>query len=168
MCKYLVVMGVAGCGKSSVAAALSMALGLPLIEGDEHHSSANRTKMNLGVALDDADRADWLATLAAQLQAQPQGAVLTCSALKRKYRDSLRVAVPGLRFVFLEIDRATAQARVAGRGAAHFFSSDLVASQFDALENPSGEPRVLRLDATSSISNLSQAVSGWLHNPETT
>ena len=112
---FVVVMGVAGCGKSSLGSALAQAEGLPLIEGDDHHSPTSREKMRQGIALTDADREGWLTTLGQLLQAQPQGAVLTCSALKKVYRDRLRNACPGLRFVFLEIDRASAGQRVAAR-----------------------------------------------------
>ena len=92
---FVVVMGVAGCGKSSLGSALAQAEGLPLIEGDDHHSPASREKMRQGIALTDADREGWLATLGQLLQAQPQGVVLTCSALKKVYRDRLRSACPG-------------------------------------------------------------------------
>lgn len=85
-------MGVAGCGKSSLGLALAQALRLPLIEGDDHHSPASRAKMSEGIALTDADREGWLTTLGQLLQAHPQGAVLTCSALKKAYRDRLRAA----------------------------------------------------------------------------
>lgn len=125
---YLVVMGVAGCGKSSLGAALAQAESLPLIEGDDHHSPDSRKKMRQGIALTDADREGWLATLGQLLQAQPRGVVLTCSALKKAYRDRLRSACPGLRFVFLEIDRASAGQRVAARAGTHFFSTALVDS----------------------------------------
>lgn len=145
--QHLVVMGVAGCGKSSLGAAVAATLGVPLIEGDDFHPPANRAKMSAGQALDDADRAGWLDVLAGQLAAHPQGAVLTCSALKRAYRDRLRAARPGLRFAWVDIDRATAAQRVAARGG-HFFSPTLVASQFDALEPPTGEPGVIRVDGT--------------------
>ena len=100
---FLVVMGVAGCGKSSLGLALAKALRLPLIEGDDHHSPASRAKMSEGIALTDADREGWLTTLGQLLQAHPQGAVLTCSALKKAYRDRLRTACPPLRFAFLEL-----------------------------------------------------------------
>ena len=102
----MVVMGVAGCGKSSLGAALARAEGALLIEGDEHHSAANLEKMRRGIPLSDADRQGWLDALAAELRARPHGAVLTCSALKRAYRERLRAAAPGLRFVFMEIDPA--------------------------------------------------------------
>ena len=104
-------MGVAGCGKSSLGSALARAEGLPLVEGDDHHSPASREKMRRGIALTDADRDGWLATLGRLLQAHPQGVVLTCSALKKAYRDRLRGARPGLRFVFLDIDPASARQR---------------------------------------------------------
>ena len=158
-------MGVSGCGKSSLAAAVAEALGWPLIEGDGFHSEANRQKMQAGVALTDEDRAAWLDTLAAQLAAHAQrGAVLTCSALKRRYRDHLRQAAPGLRFAFLAIAQDAAQARVSQR-ADHFFSPGLVASQFEALEDPSGEPGVLRLDATLPLPLLRDQALAGLRGP---
>ena len=163
---FLVVMGVAGCGKSSVGAALAQAEGLPLIEGDDHHSPASREKMRQGIALTDADREGWLATLGQLLQAQPHGVVLTCSALKKVYRDRLRSACPGLRFVFLEIDRASAGQRVAARAGTHFFSTVLVDSQFATLESPVGEAGVLRLDALLDLSTLQQQASAWIATKE--
>ena len=156
-------MGVAGCGKSSLAAAVAAAEGAPLVEGDDFHGPANRDKMSRGIALTDADRDDWLAALAVQLRDAPQGIVLTCSALKRSYRERLRSATPGLRFVFLDIDRDAALARVAGRNA-HFFSASLVDSQFATLESPIGEPGVLRVDATAAPAQLQAEVSAWLHD----
>jgi gluconokinase len=158
-----VFMGVAGCGKSSLAAAVAAAEGAPLVEGDDFHGTANRDKMSRGIALTDADRDDWLAALAVRLRDAPQGLVLTCSALKRSYRDRLRSAAPGLRFVFLDIDREAALARVAGRNA-HFFSASLVDSQFATLESPIDEPGVLRVDATAAPAQLQAEVSAWLHD----
>ena len=164
---FVVVMGVAGCGKSSLGSALAQAEGLPLIEGDDHHSPTSREKMRQGIALTDADREGWLTTLGQLLQAQPQGAVLTCSALKKVYRDRLRNACPGLRFVFLEIDRASAGQRVTARAGTHFFSSALVDSQFATLESPLGEAGVLRLDALLDLPTLQQQASAWLATKET-
>ena len=85
-------MGVAGCGKSSLGHAVAQALGWPLVEGDDFHPAANVAKMRAGIPLVDADRVGWLALLGAELQRHPGGAVLTCSALKRAYRDQLRAA----------------------------------------------------------------------------
>jgi gluconokinase len=158
----LVVMGVSGCGKSSLAQAVAAALGLPLIEGDDHHSAENLRRMREGIALTDADRQGWLAQLAALLAARPQGAVLSCSALKRAYREQLRAAAPGLRFAFLQITPALAQERVAARAAKHFFASSLVDSQFAALQPPTGEAGVLTLDATLPLHQLQQQVLAWL------
>ena len=162
MQNFLVIMGVAGCGKSSLGAAVAQAAGLTLVEGDDFHSPASRAKMRQGIALLDADRDGWLTTLGAQLRARPEGLVLTCSALKRAYRARLRQAAPGLRFVFLDIGRPQAQARVAARGAAHFFSTSLVDSQFATLEDPTGEAGVLRVDALQSLAQLQAEVMAWL------
>jgi gluconokinase len=157
----LVVMGVAGCGKSSVGAALALALGWPLIEGDDFHAAASKDKMRQGIPLTDEDRQGWLATLAHQLAAHPHGAVLTCSALKRAYRDQLRAGVPQLGFVFLDLDEATARQRVALRPA-HLFPPTLVASQFATLESPVGEAGVLRLDATLAPGVLLAQALAWV------
>lgn len=157
----IVVMGVAGSGKSTLGAALAQALHLPMIEGDDFHPEANRDKMRRGLPLTDADRAGWLARLADALRAHRQGAVLTCSALKAAYRDGLRAAVPGLRFVFLRIERDEALRRVAARQATHYFPPEGVDNQFATLEAPQGEPDVLVLDATAPPAELCrQAVTG--------
>lgn len=158
---WLVVMGVSGCGKSHVGAALATRLGLPLIEGDEYHSDTNRALMRQGIPLTDAHRAAWLARLGDALAAEPAGAVLTCSALKAAYRDRLRAAVPGLRFAWLDLDRAAAEARVAQRPS-HFFPAGLVATQFEALEPPLHEQGVIRLDALAAPQVLVEQVAGWI------
>jgi gluconokinase len=157
----LVVMGVAGCGKSSLGAAVAQAEGRPLIEGDAFHSEASVAKMRQGIALTDADRDGWLERLGAELRRHAAGAVLTCSALRLAYRQRLRAASPGLRFAFLEIGRDAALARVNARAAAHFFSASLVDSQFATLESPAGEAGVLCLDATAPLAALQQQVSAW-------
>jgi gluconokinase len=161
----LVVMGVAGCGKSSLGAAVARALELPLIEGDDHHSAASREKMRAGTALTDDDRAAWLARLADEIAARPDGCVLTCSALRRTYRERLRRAVPGLRFVFLDISPEVALQRVQERSS-HFFSASLVESQFATLESPLGEPGVLHVDATAAPEQQLEQVRRWLQPKE--
>jgi gluconokinase len=157
----LVVMGVAGCGKSSLAAAFARSQALPLIEGDAFHSVASIHKMRCGIALTDDDRSGWLERLAVELQAHPQGAVLTCSALRRAYRERLRTASPGMRFAFLDIDREAALARVQARAGEHFFSAHLVESQFATLESPLGETGVLRLEATRPPAELHDHLRAW-------
>lgn len=160
----VVMMGVAGCGKSTLGASLAHALQCPLIEGDEFHAPSSREKMRRGVPLSDADRAGWLDALAGQLRLHPNGVVLTCSALKRRYRDRLRAAAPDLRFVYLQLDEATALERVAARAGTHLFPTSLVASQFAALEPPTGEPRVLTVDATLPVDALADTARRWLRD----
>ena len=158
---HLVVMGVAGCGKSVVGACLAAQLGIPLIEGDDYHPQANIDKMREGVPLQDADRAQWLVRLAQELQLHPEGAVLTCSALKRAYRDTLRAAVPGLRFLHLALTPHQALERVASR-TDHFYPPSLVASQFEALEDPRGEPGVQVADACRHVDRVVAEAVQWL------
>jgi gluconokinase len=158
----LIVMGVAGCGKSSLGRAVAQVLGWPLVEGDDFHTLASQAKMRAGVALEDPDREGWLDRLGVELARHPQGAVLTCSALKRAYRDRLRAAAPGLRFVHLAIDRETALARVKARSADHLFPPSLVDSQFKTLERPTGEPGVIEVDATQPMLQLTREVVAWM------
>ncbi len=159
----IVIMGVSGCGKSSLAHALAQAEGCALIEGDDFHSPSSREKMSNGIALTDEDRAGWLAVLTAEIQKHPDGVVLTCSALKMAYRERLRQGSPGLKFAFLDIAKSEAQRRVIARAASHFFNAALVDNQFATLESPVGEPGVIRLDATESLDALQAQLSQWLH-----
>ena len=157
----IVVMGVAGCGKSSMGELLAQTVGWPLIEGDAHHSPLSLDKMRQGIHLNDHDREGWLNRLADILVQAPEPSVLTCSALRRSYRDRLRSRYPGLRFVFIDITREQAVARVLARPN-HFFSSSLVDSQFATLEPPVGENGVLRLDGALPLEVLLSKVLGWL------
>ncbi|MCW7539208.1 gluconokinase [Aquabacterium sp. A7-Y] len=159
--RSLVVMGVAGCGKSSLGQAVAHALGWTLLEGDDFHAPESVAKMRAGVALDDSDREGWLDRLGEQLRGHPEGVVLTCSALRQRYRDRLRAASPGLRFAFLDLDQATAFQRVASRPG-HLFPPSLVASQFATLEPPLAEPGVLRVDARLPLERLCAEVVDWL------
>jgi len=161
MSLHILVMGVAGSGKSTLATQLARELDIALIEGDDHHSAGNLNKMRRGIPLEDADRMPWLDELGAALAARDGGAVLTCSALKRSYRDRLRRAVPDLRTVFLDITLEAAYARVADRSA-HLFPPSLVRSQFEALEPPLSERAVLRVDANRSPDEQLRTVLTWL------
>lgn len=164
----LVVMGVSGCGKSSVAQLLGQTLGWKVHEGDIYHPTNNIRKMQAGIALTDADRHGWLQDLAVVLgQADPQaGMVLTCSALKSSYRDMLRraLAPEAVGFVFLDLPFDAALARVQTRQG-HFFSADLVANQFQTLERPDAESGVVTVDATQALPDIVQQVSAWLAQP---
>ena len=160
----LVVMGVSGCGKTSLAAAVAKALNCTMLEGDAFHSEANQSKMASGIPLTDIDRAGWLAELGQRLATHQDGVVLSCSALKKNYRDLLRSYQPDLRFVYLEINAETALARVASRTHAgnHFFPAALVDNQFATLEDPTGEAGVLTVDATAPLDELVAKVQRWL------
>jgi gluconokinase len=157
---HVVVMGVAGCGKSAMGQQLAARLGLPLIEGDDFHPPSNIQKMQEGVALTDADRQGWLQSLASQLGQQGAGAVMTCSALKATYRNTLRAGVPALAFVHLAISHQESLRRVARR-ADHFYPPSLVASQFEALQDPLHEPLVLVLDGTLPLATLADQAAAW-------
>jgi gluconokinase len=143
---------VAGCGKSTFGQALAKELALPWIEGDDFHSAEAKAKMAAGTPLDDADRVGWLQTLSALISENSAGCVIGCSALKRSYRDVLRKAGQ-VEFTYLHLTREEAQRRVSSR-AGHFFSDTLVASQFAALQDPSGEDGVITLDATQATALL--------------
>lgn len=159
----LVVMGVAGCGKSSVSEAVLRHVGDMLIEGDDFHPQANIDKMSAGIPLTDADRAGWLARLAEELAhavRNGQQPVLACSALKRKYRDQLRAAVPELGFAYLELSREQASARMLSRSG-HFMPTSLIHSQFAALEPPHDEPHTLVVDARRPIDELGRQIAEW-------
>ncbi|WP_084705258.1 gluconokinase [Beijerinckia mobilis] len=159
----LVVMGVSGCGKSSLGAAVAVLAGAHLIEGDSFHPPANIAKMRAGIPLSDSDRAGWLARLGvetARIVASGMPVVLTCSALKHLYRETLRSAVPGLGFVFLKLSREEAFRRVATRPG-HFMPASLIDSQFTTLEPPEAEPATLTVDATRSITEVAHQVLIW-------
>lgn len=144
----VVVMGVSGSGKSTVAAGIAAALGLHLIDGDALHSPANVAKMQAGTPLHDVDRWPWLDRIGTALAdgAQwPQGVAIACSALKRAYRDRIRNAAPGVRFVFLDGPAELIRARMAGR-TGHYMPGALLASQLRTLEPPSAaEADVVRI-----------------------
>ncbi len=149
--RRIVVMGVAGSGKTTVGSELAAALGVEFVDGDSLHPPANVAKMRSGAALDDLDRWPWLDAIAEQLR-RPSGSVVACSALKRSHRDVLRRAAD-VRFVHLALDRTTAEARATLR-TGHFLGPTLVSSQFDALEDPSGEADVSIVDATMRLDEV--------------
>ncbi|NDV88385.1 AAA family ATPase [Aurantimonas aggregata] len=132
----LVVMGPSGVGKSTTAEALAAALGWPFAEADRFHPKANIAKMTTGHPLDDADRAPWLAEIRDWITAQAaagRSTVLTCSALKHRYRDVLRESGARVRFVALTADPALVASRLEHRSG-HYMPATLLQSQFDALE----------------------------------
>lgn len=131
-----VVMGVSGCGKSTVGQALALANGVPFVEGDQYHPQANVIKMSAGLPLNDDDRAGWLQALQAQISAardRGEGLVVSCSSLKRRYRDLLRQGDPALRFAHLSGAQALISARMQAR-VGHYMPPSLLDSQFRDLE----------------------------------
>ncbi|NKJ37378.1 gluconokinase [Rhizobium sp. SG570] len=164
----LVVMGVSGCGKSSVGQAISEAVNGTMIEGDSFHPEENIKKMSAGHPLTDEDRAGWLARLATILQDAVRNGerpVLACSALKKSYRDILRGKTPDLGFVFLEMTRQVAGERVSHRPG-HFMPASLIDSQFATLEPPHGEANVYPVDANLPIVDIARgAVAWWQQTP---
>jgi gluconokinase len=133
MSLVVVVMGVSGSGKSTVGRLLAERLGVAYAEGDDFHPPANVAKMSSGQPLTDEDRWPWLRSLADWVRAHVAGGVLTCSALKRKYRDLLCSAGTPVWFLHLAGERAVIAARLATRSG-HFMPAALLDSQFAALE----------------------------------
>ncbi len=132
----LVVMGVSGCGKSTVGELLGRHFDWPFRDGDSFHSAANVAKMHAGIPLTDEDRWPWLASIAAwiaELRGQGKHGIIACSALKRVYRNALRDGHNDVRFVFLEGSMELIAARLAKRKN-HYMPSSLLASQFATLE----------------------------------
>ena len=153
----IVVMGVSGAGKSTIGPLLAEALGVPFADGDALHPPANVAKMSAGTPLTDEDRWPWLAAIAAWLDAREAGGIVTCSALRRAYRDRLREGAPGLRFVHLAGERALIAARQAAR-AGHFMPASLIDSQFATLEDPIGEADVIAVSVVPPPEAVVQAV----------
>ncbi|AWE54037.1 gluconokinase [Streptomyces nigra] len=132
----VVVMGVSGTGKSTVGRLLAVRLGVPFADADELHPPANIAKMASGVPLDDADRLPWLESVGRLLRTHQEdgtGAVVTCSALRRRYRDVLRAACPGAFFLHLTGDPRLLAERI-GRRSGHFMPAGLLDSQLRTLE----------------------------------
>lgn len=151
----LIVMGVSGCGKSTMASALGERLGLEMVDGDDLHLPESVAKMRSGIALDDADRWPWLDRIGAYLaQAQPQGRVVACSALKRLYRDRIRQQAGEVCFLFLHGDFELIQQRMHQR-VGHYMQPGLLNSQFQALEIPQAdESDVITLPITEPVADL--------------
>ncbi|MET9217558.1 gluconokinase [Streptomyces sp. NPDC088197] len=130
----VVVMGVSGSGKSTVGGLLADRLGVPYAEADDFHPAANIAKMSAGHPLDDADRAPWLDAIGAWIaQREGKGGVVSCSALRRRYRDHLRQSAPDLFFLHLDGSPELIASRLAAR-MQHFMPSELLRSQFATLE----------------------------------
>ena len=151
-----VVMGVSGCGKSTVGQALAARLNVAFVEGDQFHPPANVAKMSAGLPLDDDDRAGWLLALQAELRraaGQGVGLVVSCSSLKRRYRDLLRVGDPSLRFAHLDGPRELIAARMQARHD-HYMPPSLLDSQFRDLQPLQADEAGVTLPITLALDEL--------------
>jgi gluconokinase len=161
----LVLMGVSGCGKSTVAALLAGQLGWPFEEGDALHPAANVAKMAAGHPLDDADRAPWLEKVAewveGQLDAGGNG-VITCSSLKRAYRDVIARRGSGVEFVYLAGSKEMIASRLAARHG-HFMPPTLLDSQFATLEEPASDEPAIRVEIGPAPDVIATTIIDMLH-----
>jgi carbohydrate kinase (thermoresistant glucokinase family) len=162
----VVVMGVSGCGKTTVGRLLADALGVEFVEGDDLHSPRNVARMAAGIALTDSDRQDWLQALAERIGAAHRGGsglVVACSALKSAYRDRLRSQAAELAFVHLRGSPDLLAQRLAARKG-HYMPPSLLSSQLATLEAPAPDERALTLEITLPAHELARAAKAWLES----
>jgi len=152
--RRILVMGVSGSGKTTVGEALAERFGVPMIEGDDFHSEANKEKMHAGIALTDDDRAPWLADIHKRLMSEPAGWVLACSALKAKYRATLFEGIAGVETVLLTGSAEVLSKRMESRHG-HFMPAELLQSQFDTLEPPT---HAVVVDVAGTVEETEQKV----------
>ncbi|SIO26584.1 gluconokinase [Agromyces cerinus] len=157
----IVVMGVSAAGKSTVGRLLGKRLGVPFRDADELHPAANVQKMASGAALDDADREPWLDSVGAELDAATTGIVMACSALKRSYRDRLRLAAPSTVFVHLHGSHALLAARAAAR-VDHFMPASLLDSQLAALEPLAADEAGITVDVSGAPAEIADRAATGL------
>jgi gluconokinase len=163
----VVVMGVSGCGKSTVGRLIAKRLACEFLEGDDLHPPRNLERMAAGIALTDHDRRDWLKAIAEQLadaSAARHGLIVSCSALKRSYRNQLRTASGELAFVHIHGSLDVLEARMLAR-TGHFMPPSLLASQLQTLEPPGADERCITLDAALPPENIAEQASLWLAKP---
>lgn len=163
--RHVVVMGVSGCGKTTVAHGIAEATGLLFAEADDFHSRANVEKMRAGTPLDDEDRWPWLRDLAewmAERAAEGRSTVIACSALKRSYRDVLAAGPPSLDFVHLDGPAALIRDRIAAR-AGHYMPASLLDSQIAILEPLEPDERGVVLDVALPPGELVDQAVTRLH-----
>ena len=153
MSRVVVVMGVSGSGKTTVAERVAAALGWMFQEGDKLHPAANVAKMKAGHPLDDADRAPWLAIIAEWIDARlhtGRDAIITCSALKRSYREQIGNGKPGVQIVYLHGDHATLESHINSRHH-EFMPPTLLDSQLATLEEPVAAEHVITVEVAGTI-----------------
>jgi gluconokinase len=156
----VVVMGVSGSGKSTVGAALAQRLRVPFADADDFHPPENIAKMTAGHALDDHDRYPWLEAIGAWLAGHPDGGVMSCSPLKRKYRDQLRRHADEVVFLLLEGTPEVIRKRQASRPG-HFMPASLLRSQFATLEQLAPDENGVTVDVDQSVDAIVDEYSRW-------
>ncbi|CAL9595640.1 gluconokinase [Streptomyces sp. enrichment culture] len=158
----VVVMGVAGTGKTTIGPLLAARYGVPYAEGDDFHPRANIDKMTAGTPLTDDDRWPWLDAIGAWAHGRAgEGGVVSCSALKRSYRDRLRAAAPGVVFVHLTGDRALVEDRMSHRQG-HFMPTALLDSQFATLQPLERDESGVAVDVTGSPEEITERAAAAL------
>jgi len=159
----IVVMGVSGSGKTTIGQSLAVALGWNFLEGDALHPQANVDKMTAGIPLNDDDRWPWLDRIASWISdegAHCRHGVVTCSALKRSYRDRLRRAGAGVRFAYIQVSRDELERRTTHRQ--HFMPASLLDSQLQTLEVPADDEDALTISGETRIDTMISELCGWI------
>lgn len=168
--RHVIVMGVSGCGKSTIAVGIAEAMNLPFAEADRFHSEANVAKMAAGHPLTDSDRWPWLRDLSAWMASQAdlgQSTVMACSALRRSYRDLLRSGPPSMDLIHLAGPIEVVEERMRAREG-HFMPTSLLRSQYDTLEPLGPDERGVVLDLRDTPDHLVTRAVAWLSGPATT
>ncbi len=166
--RILIVMGVSGSGKSTIAGALAAKLGWSFAEGDDFHPPENIAKMHSGHPLDDRDRIPWLRSIGAWIDARlaaGEAGIVTCSALKHLYRDLLAKDRPEVLFVYLKGSMETVSEHLAGR-VGHFMPTSLLPTQFEALEEPTADEHFIAVDAAHPVSDIVTEVEAYIRRPK--
>ena len=152
----IVMMGVSGCGKSTIGVETAERLNVPFVDGDDLHPESNKRKMASGEPLTDADREPWLAAIcdkAEQVLEEQPAFVVACSALKKIYRDQLRSISHPVTFIHLHAAQSVIAERQANRPG-HFMPPELLASQYETLESPTGEPNVIEISVEQAVEEI--------------
>ena len=156
----IVLMGVTGCGKSTVGAALAEKLGVTFIDSDALHSESNKKKMSSGTPLNDSDRQPWLQAVAETLRSN-ESIVVACSALKKSYREKILVGAPTTQFIHLVGSQELISARLNERSH-EFMPIELLESQFQTLEPLEQSERGKVIEISQSIEEIVDEITSWL------
>jgi gluconokinase len=149
----IVVMGVSGCGKSTIGSALAERLGCPFLEGDDFHPRENKVKMGDGIPLNDHDRKGWFTAIRDALEKESDLVIVSCSALKQKYRDFFSELHRPVVYLHLAGDRSLLEERIGSRSG-HFFDSKLLDSQIETLEPPSDDELAVSIEISDTVENI--------------